>query len=98
MWTESTMPIGQSLIVSLLGISIVFLTLIVLSLAIILTSRALGAFIKDSAPKPAVAAAPAPVVSDEADKEVLAVLMATIGEDLGTTPDRFRILNVTELK
>ena len=97
MWTESTMPIGQSLIVSLLGISIVFLTLMVLSLAIILISRALGAFIKDSAPKPAVAA-PAPVVSDEADKEVLAVLMATIGEDLGTTPDRFRILNVTELK
>ena len=75
MWTESTMPIGQSLIVSLLGISIVFLTLMVLSLAIILISRALGAFIKDSA-----------------------VLMATIGEDLGTTPDRFRILNVTELK
>ena len=97
MWTESTMPIGQSLIVSLLGISIVFLTLMVLSLAIILISRVLGSFIKD-APKPAVAAAPVPVVSDEADKEVLAVLMATIGEDLGTTPDLFRILNVTELK
>ena len=41
MWTESTMPIGQSLIVSLLGISIVFLTLMVLSLAIILISRVL---------------------------------------------------------
>lgn len=97
MWTESTMPIGQSVIVSLLGISVVFLTLIVLSLAIILISRILGAIIKDKAQKPAVAAA-APVGSDEPDKEMLAVLMATIGEDLGVPTDQFRILNVTELK
>jgi len=97
MWTESTMPIGQSVIVSLLGISVVFLTLIVLSLAIILISKILGAIIKDKAQKPAAAAA-APVVSDEPDKEMLAVLMATIGEDLGVPTDQFRILNVTELK
>ena len=37
-------------------------------------------------------------VSDEPQKEVLAVLMATIGEDLGCPPDQFRIKSVTEVK
>lgn len=96
MWTESTMPFGQSVIVSLLGISVVFLTLVVLSLAIMLISKILRAIIKDGAQKPA--AATAPVVSDEADKETLAVLMATIGEDLGVTPEQFKITSVTELR
>ena len=97
MWTESTMPFSQSIIVSLLGLSVVFITLVTLALAIMLISRILRSVIKDGAQKPAAAAA-APVVSDEADKEMLAVLMATIGDDLGVTPDQFKIVNVTELK
>lgn len=40
----------------------------------------------------------APAVSDEADKELLAVLMATIGDDLGLPTDKFKILSVTEVK
>lgn len=97
MWTEATMPFGQSLIVSLLGLSVVFLTLIVLALAIIVISKLLNTFIKDGGKKPA-AAAPAPVISDEADKETLAVLMAVIGEDLGLPTNQFMIKSVTELK
>ncbi len=97
MWTEPTMSFGQSVIVSLLGMSIVFLALIVLALAIMIISKILQAIIKDNSQKPAAAAA-APVVSDEADKELLAVLMATIGEDLGLPTDQFKIVSVTELK
>ena len=94
MWTEATMPFGQSVIVSLLGISVVFITLVTLALAIILISKILRSIIKDGAQKPAPAAAP--VVSDEADKETL-VLMATIGMDLELPADQFKIVNVKEL-
>ena len=87
MWTEATMPFGQSVIVSLLGISVVFITLVTLALAIILISKILRSIIKDAAP----------VVSDEADKETLAVLMATIGMDLELPADQFKIVNVKEL-
>lgn len=98
MWTESTMSIGQSLIISAMGISVVFLALVSLALAIIVISKILGSVIKDNAQKPAAAPAPAPVVSDEPQKETLAVLMATIGEDLGLPADQFKITSVTEIK
>jgi len=45
------------------------------------------------------AAAPVqPAVSDEADKETLAVLMATIGVDLNLPPEEFKIVDVKEIK
>lgn len=96
MWTQSTMPVSQSLIVSLLGLAVVFLTLVTLSLAIIAISKILRTIIKDGAP--ALAAVPAqPAVSDEADKETLAVLMAAIGMDLDLPTDQFKIVNVKEI-
>lgn len=97
MWTKETMTFGESLMISAMGITVVFMALIVLALAIIVISKILGAVIKTEAPK-AAAAAPAPVVSDEPQKETLAVLMATIGEDLGLPTDQFQITSVTELK
>ena len=87
MWTEPTMPFGQSVIVSLLGLSVVFLALICLALAIMVISKILRSVVSDGAKAPA-----------EADKELLAVLMATIGDDLGLPTDKFKILSVTEVK
>lgn len=98
MWTKETMTIGESLMISAMGIITVFLALIVLALAIVVISKILGAIIKTDAPKVAASAAPAPVVSDEPQKEMLAVLMATIGEDLGLPTDQFQITSVTEMK
>ena len=98
MWTETTMSIGQSLIISAMGISVVFLALGSLALAIIVISKILGSVIKNNAQKPAAAPAPAPVASDEPQKETLAVLLATIGEDLGLPTDQFQITSVTEIK
>ena len=96
MWTEPTMPFGQSVIVSLLGLSVVFLALI--CLAIMVISKILRSVVSDGAKAPAAAQKAAPAVSDEADKELLAVLMATIGDDLGLPTDKFKILSVTEVK
>lgn len=96
MWTQSTMPVSQSFIVSLLGLSVVFITLVVLALAIMTISKLLRFIIKDEAQKPA-AAVSQPVVSDEADKETLAVLMATIGMDLDLPTEQFKIVNVREV-
>ena len=98
MWTEPTMPFGQSVIVSLLGLSVVFLALICLALAIMVISKILRSVVSDGAKAPAAAPKAAPAVSDEADKELLAVLMATIGDDLGLPTDKFKILSVTEVK
>ena len=98
MWTEPTMPFGQSVIVSLLGLSVVFLALICLALAVTVISKILRSVISDGAKATTAAPAAAPAVSDEADKELLAVLMATIGDDLGLPTDKFRILSVTEVK
>ena len=98
MWTEPTMPFGQSVIVSLLGLSVVFLALICLALAVTVISKILRSVISDGAKAPAAVPAAAPAVSDEGDKELLAVLMATIGDDLGLPTDKFKILSVTEVK
>ena len=98
MWTEPTMPFGQSVIVSLLGLSVVFLALICLALAIMVISKILRSVVSDGAKAPAAAQKAAPAVSAEADTALLAVLMATIGDDLGLPTDKFKILSVTEVK
>ena len=89
MWTQSTMSFPESIVMSALGLSVVFITLIV--------SKILGLIIKDEVKKPA-AAPVQPAVSDEADKETLAVLMATIGVDLNLPPEEFKIVDVKEIK
>lgn len=96
MWTQSTMSIPESVVISALGISVVFITLIVLALAIVIISKILRVIIKDEV-KPA-AAPVQPAVSDEADKETLAVLMATIGVDLNLSPEEFKIVDVKEIR
>ena len=55
MWTEPTMPFGQSVIVSLLGLSVVFLALICLALAIMVISKILRSVVSDGAKAPAAA-------------------------------------------
>lgn len=97
MWTQPTMSVPETVIVSALGILVVFITLIVLALAITAISKILRTLIRDGAPQPA-AAGMAPAVSDEGDKETLAVLMAVIGADLELPADRFKIVDVKEMK
>ena len=97
MYTADTMSLGTALVYSLLGLTVVFLALISLSVAIIISSKIIrsieGAASHSKAPTKA-----APVVSDEEDKELLAVLASVISEDLGSGPDEIRITSVTELR
>ena len=97
MWTQTTMSFPESIIVSVMGLAVVSVTLIVLSLAIVIISKALRSIIRDEAKKPAAAPVQPAAVSDEADKETLAVLMATIGVDLDLPPEQFKIVNVKEI-
>ncbi len=96
MYTAETMSIGTSLIYSLLGLTVVFLALISLSVAIIISSKVIRAIEGKAGQTKAAPAAPAK--SDEEDKELLAVLASVISEDLGSGPDEIRITSVTELR
>ena len=57
MWAGETMTFLESVVASLLGLSVVFCTLIALAVAIIVISKILGLIIKDETTKPAAAAA-----------------------------------------
>lgn len=92
MWTQNSMDFLQSLTVSAMGLSVVFVTLIVLSLALLIFSKifAIGSG-KKQTPVPA---APLPVTQEE-NEDVYAVLIAVISEELRAPIDSFRI---TEIK
>ena len=90
----------DTLYVSLLGILVVFSALVALDLAVMIIGKVINA-IQGAGKNAASMAAPvksAPAVSDEADKELLAVLASVIAEDLGVATDQFRITSVTEIK
>ncbi len=97
MFSGDYMSIGEALIYSLLGLTVVFLALISLSVAIIISSKIIRA-IEGAAGHTKAAPKAAPAVSDEEDKELLAVLASVICEDLGAGPDEIRITSVTELR
>ena len=88
MWAGETMTFLESVVASLLGLSVVFCTLIALAVAIIVISKILGLIIKDETTKPAAAAA---------DKEIFAVLMSVISEDLNLPMDQFKIVEIREI-
>ena len=94
-----TITMAEGLIISALGLTVVFLALVSLSIAIMISGKIIGA-IEGKAKPAATKAMPAaaPVVNDEADKEMLAVLASVIAEDLDVSPDEFRITSVTEMR
>ncbi|MDD6197409.1 OadG family protein [[Clostridium] aminophilum] len=97
MYTATTMNIPTALVVSVSGLAVVFIMLLILMFAIAIISSVVGSIAGTKKQQPVKAAA-APVVNDEADKELLAVLAATIAEDLGSQPDEFQITKVTEIR
>lgn len=98
MYTATTMNIPTALVVSVSGLAVVFIMLLILMFAIAIISSVVGSIAGTKKQQPVKAAAVAPVVNDEADKELLAVLAATIAEDLGSQPDEFQITKVTEIR
>ena len=65
MWTGG-MTFADSIMISLVGLLVVFSALAVLAIAVIIISKVIGTLFKESAPKAAAAvAAPAPAIDEE---------------------------------
>jgi len=104
MWTSTTMDAGTAVMVSLMGMAVVFLSLIALDIAIIIVSKIVDSTQKnkETAPAaPATSAAPAaPVVpaASSANDETYAVLMAAACEEAHASPDTIQIKEIKEIK
>ena len=96
MWTGQTMTFMDSLVISLLGIMVVFTALACIAVSIVIISKVINAIIKPEAPKAAVAvaAAPAPAI----DEEAYAVLVAAVTEEARLSGDGdVRVVSIKEL-
>ena len=91
MWTGG-MTFADSIIISLVGLLVVFSALAVLAIAVIIISKVIGTLFKESAPKAAVAA-PAPAI----DEESYAVLLAAVSEEARLSGEQFRVTSIKEL-
>ena len=97
MWTGQTMTIADSLVISALGIMVVFAALASLAISIVIISKVIGMITKSDAPKAAVAAAaaaPVPAI----DEEAYAVLVAAITEEARLSGEGdVRVVSIKEL-
>ena len=88
---------SEVLLISLIGLAVVFLCLACLILAIKLMSTAFEATGKNKKPAaPAKAAAPAAKPAG-LDEETYAVLLSTVSDATGLALDKFRVVSVTEI-
>lgn len=103
MWTSTTMGLGQSLILSVMGMVVVMGVLAVLAIAIIVMSKVVGGVgsKKPAAPAkkaaPAKAAAPAAPVEPPIDEEAYAVLIAAASDACGLPVKAFQITSIKEI-
>ena len=96
MWTGQTMTFMDSVVISLLGILVVFTCLACIAISIVIISKVINAIIKPEAPKAAVAAATAPAPA--IDEEAYAVLVAAVTEEARLSGDGdVRVVSIKEL-
>ena len=92
MWTGQEMTLVDGLMISAVGLLVVFAALAALAIAVIIISKIINTAVKDKAPKQAaVAAAPAPAL------ESYAVLLAAISEEARLSGEEFRVTSIKEL-
>ena len=96
MWTGQTMTFMDSLVISALGLMVVFAALASIAISIVIISKVIGMIIKPEAPKAAVAAAAAPAPA--IDEEAYAVLVAAVTEEARLSGDGdVRVVSIKEL-
>ena len=96
MWTGQTMTFMDSVVISLLGILVVFTCLACIAISIVIISKIINTIIKPEAPKAAVAAAAAPAPA--IDEEAYAVLVAASTEEARLSGDGdVRVVSIKEL-
>ena len=96
MWTGQVMTFADSLVISALGLMVVFAALASIAVSIVIISKVIGMMIKPEAPKAAVAAAAAPAPA--IDEEAYAVLVAAVTEEARLSGDGdVRVVSIKEL-
>ncbi len=95
MWTGQEMSMAEALMISGLGLLVVFAALASLAIAIIIISKVLSVILKSDVPKAAAAAAAAPVPA--IDEETYAVLLAAVSEEARLTGEEIRVTSIREL-
>lgn len=94
MFTSNVMSIGESLIISALGISIVFTALVILAILILIFSKIFEAIIPKEVPAKAEVKK-APEVNND---EEYAVLVSAIHEEMRSLKGNYRITSIKEVK
>lgn len=94
MWTGE-MSFMDSLLISVLGLMVVFAALAAIAISIVIISKVINLIIKPEAPKAApAAAAPVPAI----DEKAYAVLMAAVSEEARLDGEgEIRVVSVKEL-
>jgi sodium pump decarboxylase gamma subunit len=101
MWTSNTMDAGSAIMVSIMGIAVVFLSLIALAIAIIIVSKIVNSAQKSRKVVPVappVSSTSAAPITSSADDETYAVLMAAVCEEANASPDTIQIKEIKEIK
>ena len=94
MWTGQEMTLVDGLMISAVGLLVVFAALAALAIAVIIISKIINTAGQDKAPRQAaVAAAPAPAL----DEESYAVLLAAISEEARLSGEEFRVTSIKEM-
>lgn len=91
-----SMNLGESLVVSGLGILTVILVLVTLALVIIMVSKFLM-MLGLGVDKKVASAVQSVSQTENLDEESYAVLMAAVCEETQQTPDKFRIVEIKEM-
>lgn len=97
MWGKDTMTMGEAFVISLTGITIVFLTLISLAIAIVIISKVVNTFIKD---KPAETK-PAPKAKKEVatpvmEPSLIAAIIGAVSMEVNESLENFQIVSIQE--
>ncbi len=96
MWTAQTMSFADSLVISALGLMVVFAALASIAISIVIISKVINMIVKPEAPKAAAAAVAAPVPA--IDEEAYAVLVAAVTEEARLSGDGdVRVVSIKEL-
>ena len=95
-WTTTSMTLAESVLVSIMGFSIVFGMLAFLAIVILVFSKVFPALAGKGQKQPAPqAAAPAPVVEDKS--ETVAIITSVICEEMNADPNELSIRGIREV-
>lgn len=93
MFEGNVMSFAESLVISGLGISIVFSALVTLALSIVIFSKIFGKFSgQDEIKKPVVQA------KKENNDDIYAVIMAAVSEEVRSLKGEYKIKEIKEVK